>query len=423
MLTFTKQLTDLSFSFLVCIAFTVLIFAIDFTKIRKKKLFLFAITLSFILWGCKIAFHTFLFWSTKLLDSLLFFSVCKLILKTNDIESLIYTIVCSSVIYITDILNMFIRFDNMFFGYALQFTIVAAVFFKLLYKTPAITFLSSIKNYLLNDDAIYFFLIVAILSFNISAFTNVCALNIILCIQALIIGSIIHFLENKIKIRKLKSSIKVLNIENDTLKGLLDNIRIFKHDYSNTLCSIGGYISLNDMTGLKNFYSKLSVDLSNVNNIQKINITSINEPSIYNLFTIKNKAIIKNHLKLDFYSDINYKNLAISPYDLSKILGIFIDNAIDAATISPEKEISIICKNVKNKFSQITIKNTYQNKDVSIKDMFSKGYSSKDVKSGLGLWEVSKIINSTSNASLETDKDENYFMQRLTLNYKELNNI
>ena len=202
--------------------------------------------------------------------------MCKLILKTNDIESLIYTIVCSSVIYITDILNMFIRFDNMFFGYALQFTIVAAVFFKLLYKTPAITFLSSIKNYLLNDDAIYFFLIVAILSFNISAFTNVCALNIILCIQALIIGSIIHFLENKIKIRKLKSSIKVLNIENDTLKGLLDNIRIFKHDYSNTLCSIGGYISLNDMTGLKNFYSKLSVDLSNVNNIQKINITSIN---------------------------------------------------------------------------------------------------------------------------------------------------
>ena len=239
----------------------------------------------------------------------------------------------------------------------------------------------------------------------------------------MIIGSIIRFLGNKIKIRKLKSSIKVLNIENDTLKGLLDNIRIFKHDYSNTLCSIGGYISLNDMTGLKNFYSKLSVDLSNVNNIQKINITSINEPSIYNLFTIKNKAIIKNHLKFDFYSDINYKNLAISPYDLSKILGIFIDNAIDAATISPEKEISIICKNVKNKFSQITIKNTYQNKDVSIKDMFSKGYSSKDVKSGLGLWEVSKIINSTSNVSLETDKDENYFMQRLTLNYKELNNI
>ena len=46
-----------------------------------------------------------------------------------------------------------------------------------------------------------------------------------------------------------------------------------------------------------------------------------------------------------------------------------------------------------NNVKKIVIKNTYSNKDVDITKIFLKGYSSKKVKSGLGLWEVKEILN------------------------------
>ena len=181
----------------------------------------------------------------------------------------------------------------------------------------------------------------------------------------------------------MKLTISNLNFEYNRLKAIIDDIRMFKHDYNNTLCSIGGYISLNDMNGLKRFYNKLTFDINKTNNTQIITPSNINEPSIYNLLITKHNNIIQKNLNFNFYSAINYKDLTISPYDFSKILGIFLDNAIDAATKSYEKEISLSCELNKNKDFQIIIKNSYINKDVDVNKIFLKGYSSKDIKSGL----------------------------------------
>jgi two-component system sensor histidine kinase AgrC len=183
----------------------------------------------------------------------------------------------------------------------------------------------------------------------------------------------------------MQTKIQNLILENKKSKQIIDTISIFKHDYSNILCSIGGYIALNDMNGLKKFYSKLTEDLYSCSTMQKINTTSINEPSIYNIFASKYKIILKNNLKFDFYSTINYKKLYISPYELSKILGIFLDNAIEASCLSTEKEISVTCETLKNKNQQIIIKNSYSNKDVDINKIYLKGNSSKNIKSGLRL--------------------------------------
>lgn len=119
-------------------------------------------------------------------------------------------------------------------------------------------------------------------------------------------------------------------------------------------------------------------------------------------------------MNFSFYSSIDYKKLPISPYDFSRILGIFLDNAIEAAKTSTEKEIGLRCENNNNSY-QIIIENSYINKDVDIEKIFLKGYSSKKIKSGLGLWEVSKLINTIPNISLYTEKDDNHFIQKLII--------
>ena len=102
------------------------------------------------------------------------------------------------------------------------------------------------------------------------------------------------------------------------------------------------------MKGLKAFYSRLNFDMQSVNNIQLINLNTINEPSIYNLISSKHKIILQNNIKFEFHNSINYKKLPIHSYELSKILGILLDNAIDASLLSKEKrwpDQRTICKN------------------------------------------------------------------------------
>ena len=111
-------------------------------------------------------------------------------------------------------------------------------------------------------------------------------------------------------------------------------------------------------------------------------------------------------------SDINKINL--DSYHLTKILGIFLDNAIEASKECSKKIINISFKYSNNK-QLILVENTYLNKNISIKKIFEKNFSSKLNHSGLGLWEVNKIVNKHKNLNLYTITDNNFFTQKLEI--------
>ena len=107
-------------------------------------------------------------------------------------------------------------------------------------------------------------------------------------------------------------------------------------------------------------------------------------------------------------------------YELTRVLGILLDNAIEASSKCKEKSINLtIRKDPKIDRQLIVISNTYTNKDVNIDRIFEKGYTSKkdsDVKShGLGLWEVRKVLKKNDNLNLFTTKTNDFFTQQLEI--------
>lgn len=217
-----------------------------------------------------------------------------------------------------------------------------------------------------------------------------------------------HNLVDDIETEKLKE-------ENENLKELVDKLRIFKHDYCNVIASISGYIALNDMSGLKKFVESIMNEINEVNQLQSINMNMINEPSIFSLISSKYRLAISNNVSFNFFSNINYQKLNMGIYEFSKILGILLDNAIDAAKNSAEREVFVSAEISKNLTQTITIKNSYSNKDIDIKSIFNKGFSTKKIKSGIGLWEVKEIVKRYPNAKIHTSKDDEFFIQKLIL--------
>lgn len=226
-------------------------------------------------------------------------------------------------------------------------------------------------------------------------------------------------------LRTNKLEITTQNLEeeklyNKTLGILYDNIRCFKHDYNNTVQAIGGYISTNNMDGLKSYYADLLDDCQKVNNLSLLNPEIINNPAIYSILTDKYYRADELGIKinLDVFTDLS--NLSIKPYNLTKILGILLDNAVEASSKCETKIINLTFrKDLKVNRDLIIIENTYTNKNINTDRIFEKGYSSKtneDTKShGLGLWEVRKILKKSKNLNLFTSKNSEYFKQQLEI--------
>ena len=205
---------------------------------------------------------------------------------------------------------------------------------------------------------------------------------------------------------------------NKTLHILHDSVRGFKHDFDNIVTTIGGYINTNDMDGLKNYYSQLEEDCSRVNNLYILNPDNINNPGIYNLLTTKYNEAEEKGIKVTLTVLLDLNDLHMKIYEFARILGILLDNAIDAATECDSKVLNIVFRNeAKNNRNIILIENTYKDKDVDIDQIFNKGVTGKENHTGLGLWEVKQILKKNNNVNLYTTKNEQYFSQQLELYY------
>ncbi len=203
---------------------------------------------------------------------------------------------------------------------------------------------------------------------------------------------------------------------NDNLKSMYDNIRAFKHDFNNIVHAIGGYVRAKDMNGLSKYYNSLFDECNSINNLSALNPETVNNPSIYAILLDKyNKAEKKNiKMELGVYLDLNTLNADI--YEISRILGILLDNSIEAAQECDKKYINIrfLMDNRKNR-QLIIIENTYKDKNVDTIKIFEKSYSTKPHNTGLGLWEVNKILNKHSNLAIFTSKNDEYFSQQLEI--------
>ena len=205
---------------------------------------------------------------------------------------------------------------------------------------------------------------------------------------------------------------------NKTLRILHDSVRGFKHDFDNTVTTIGGYIRTNDMEGLKNYYLQLEDDCQKVNTLYVLNPEIINNDGIYNLLTTKYHEAEEKDIKVTITVLLDLGNLKMRIYDFARILGILLDNAIEASSESDEKIINITFRNdSKNSRQLIIIENSYKDKNLDTDKIFEKGISGKENHTGLGLWEVRKILKKTNNANLFTSKTDELFSQQLEIYY------
>lgn len=238
-------------------------------------------------------------------------------------------------------------------------------------------------------------------------------LLVILFLVVIFLIAIYHFFrKNKLQVSNEK--VKYLESCNEEVTDLYDNVRCFRHDFNNMLQTIGGYIALKDISGLEKYYKNLSNDSKNGFKIAKI--TDIEDPTIFNLLFSKSKRAKDMGVDFNLISLTNFRKLSANIYEYTRILGVLLDNAIEAASECKLKIVNITFELEKDSNSiNCTIENTYKNKEIDILKIYEKDYTTKGrtKNSGLGLWKVKEILNEEKMMELETNKNDVFFSQKL----------
>lgn len=241
-------------------------------------------------------------------------------------------------------------------------------------------------------------------------------LNLIGLITFIILSFYTIFTVSKLEATSM--SLEESQLYNKTLQMLQDNTRAFRHDFSNIVQGMAGFIDKNDMEGLKKYYSQLIEDIQHTNNLTTLSPEVVNNPAIYNVLATKYHKADQLGIKINLEAFLNMNDLHIKIYEFTRVLGILMDNAIEASKECDEKIINVVFrKDSKRHMQLLIVENTYTNKDVNTDKIFEKGYSTKQGNTGLGLWEVRQILKKNNNLNLFTTKNDDFFTQQFEIFY------
>ncbi len=231
-------------------------------------------------------------------------------------------------------------------------------------------------------------------------------------------GVSIYSIVNSSKLETTQLNLENANHTIHSLTILHDQVRSIKHDFDNMVNCIGGYVVTEDIEGLKKYYQDLLEECHKTNNLYALSPKVINHPAIYHMLATKYYEAdqLNVHISLNVFLDLNEIEKRMRILDFTRILGILLDNAIDAAKECDKKIINVTFrKEISNDMIVVIIQNTYKNKDVNTEEIYKKGISSKENHSGLGLWKVRQILMHNNNLNLYTTKNDEYFTQQFEI--------
>ena len=416
---------DLFISALLSLIFSIFIVAKVFDKdIIKNKFKALGIIIGFAICVALINYYDRDKFKIVLTLPFLITSV-KYVFDIKFDKALIYSVVSLAYLFIgeliTGILFSILPIDYNYilkniFGSALGSAIVLIFTLPVMYIRPIKTFVNNLSvKY--ENLSVLIFLVIGIGSFwymNSHAINDSFEFLINLFVLFLFfLMAILYFKEN-MKSKEMSDKYNELLSTVDTFEKELITKRKIIHDFKNQLIVINGYAD--NPEKLKAYLSEIIKDQRNIPN-SKLLLNVEKLPSglkglIYYKFSNLDSNInvsidIKNSLK---------KYESISPKlnkDCLKILGVFIDNAIEAVKNEKEKYINLEFIKQKEQII-ITVRNTCTSR-VNIKDLTKNGFTTKGKNHGYGLSLVSDIVRKDDSLDIKFECDDDIFSATLVI--------
>ena len=351
-------------------------------------------------------------------------------------KSVFYTFVYEIFAFVTEIvlslifisllrldLNSYENFSFSLFIFTISNGLLVYLISKMMFVKKSVTKLNKVINRN-NRDWIYIFIItillICLLTFNRYNLDSNVNFYINAGMVIFVILSLVYVVSNKISKQHYEDKYNQMMEYVCKYEKIINEQGKKNHEYNNQLMVISGYVD--NPERLKE-YLKLVMEEHKVGqNYMVKQLGCFPNGGIKGLMYNKLGQIEECKIKPYFYIDPSIKDIFETKFDLNtyrditKLLGVYIDNAIDAAKEADPKEIELEMK-ADEGYLTITISNTY-NKNVDINKVGKKGFSTKGSGHGFGLSIVKDIAKNNDKIETFSDPDERMYKQVIIIDLK-----
>lgn len=337
----------------------------------------------------------------NILSDIISSSIISIFYKSNKGDAFIVIIELISVFIITLLLNL------------------------VLIKSPILRIIKSAKTPTFSIIEIYFYTVTISFIYFIQKFkaytTLISGILLFLIIQAIIV---IYFYLYTTKHQQAKFEKKLILEQLDNLSQYTKQLdkdqkemHKFKHDFKNILSSLNTIALSNDNPNLKKSLTELegysSQYFSNISMDDFKDLEYISNIYIKSLLISKLKTIKANGITCYFECKNDISHIDLNIFDLIRILGVSIDNAIEETAHQANGKIQIILIN-KNNQIDIIIKNTIT-KSIPINQIQQYGFSTKKKHEGLGMVNIQDIKQKYRNLLIHYNVLHKWFYTQISI--------
>lgn len=259
---------------------------------------------------------------------------------------------------------------------------------------------------------------ISIIAFNKSIFNALLILNeMTIVVFFAIILAFIYLSKRHEEILFRQLEIEKLTEYTNNIEVLDQDIRAFKHDFVNILSCIRGYLDTDNFSELKSFFFNKILPINddlNKDSLKLHLLSNIKTPELKGL--ISSKVLKAKSEGIDIFIDIAepIEDIKMDTIDLCRVLGILLDNAIEAAVLcaNPVLKLGVIKKQKSISFIVI---NSFEGETPKIHEIYIRGFSTKGIGRGIGLANLKSILSNYYNTILDTSIEDNLFIQNIEI--------
>ncbi len=191
------------------------------------------------------------------------------------------------------------------------------------------------------------------------------------------------------------------------LKSFIQIIRGQRHDFNLHLHAVNGLLEAGKYDECREYVSTMVAETAYVNEVLPIYDTSISAM----LYAYRADAESRG-IKMYFEITTNLRGLAPKAYEINRIIGNLIQNAIDAIAEQTDREYGIVVSMYeKGDYVVIDVSNKFFGDSEELSRAFEYNYTAKKNHEGIGLSTVQRIAESYKGiAYVEIDEDIVHFI-------------
>lgn len=198
-------------------------------------------------------------------------------------------------------------------------------------------------------------------------------------------------------------------------------VRMFRHDYKNMISGIIVHMQEGDLCAVQEFLGDMAdhFERQTGEDIRRMTqLSNIKIPELKGLLLSKFSKMQEKGINCNLEASPGIVNPGIPAYDLCRLVGILVDNAMEATEALEEKKFELILAK-SGECVSIVVKNPVVN-TVPLKEIWQEGYSTKGTERGLGLTSLKYIVNSYENVYASTFMENGCFVQEIKIVLKEI---